>query len=188
MQCDICHKEAATVHLTEIINNKVTKLHLCENCAREKSAEMEEHFGLADLLSGLADLVPVTTKKGKSPSLNTGAGIDVGIKCPSCSFTFQKFRKIGRLGCPNCYDAFRSQLSPLLRKIHGYDRHIGKIPNKKEVTKDATILLGELKARLTKAIEHEEFEEAARLRDQIRSIEKKAKSEKKENTGKKKKQ
>ncbi|MBL7157296.1 MAG: UvrB/UvrC motif-containing protein [Candidatus Omnitrophica bacterium] len=186
MQCDICHKEEASVHLTEIIDNKVTKLHLCENCAREKSTEMEEHFGLADLLSGLADLVPVTTKKGKFPSLNTGVDIDVGIKCPGCGFTFQKFRKIGRLGCPNCYDAFRSQLSPLLRKIHGYDRHTGKTPDKKRVVKDATVLLGDLKARLAKAIEHEEFEEAARLRDQIRSIEKNDKSESKENTGKKK--
>ena len=184
MQCDICHKVSATVHLTEIINDKVTKLHLCEHCAREKSIEMEEHFGLADLLSGLADLVPVTEGKGKFPAINTGVDIDSGIKCPSCGFTFAKFRKIGRLGCPGCYDAFRSQLSPLLRKVHGYDRHMGKIPNREEVTKDATVLLGELKARLTKSIEHEEFEEAARLRDQIRSIEKKAKSEEKENTGK----
>ena len=63
MQCDVCKKIEATVHLTEIINNKVTKLHLCEQCAKNKSQEMEEHFGLADLLSGLADLAPIAEKE-----------------------------------------------------------------------------------------------------------------------------
>ena len=64
MLCDVCHAKEATVHLTEIINNKITKLHLCEQCAREKSEEMEEHFGLADLLSGLADFAPVVETAG----------------------------------------------------------------------------------------------------------------------------
>ena len=84
MKCDICHSNEATVHLTEIINNNVTKLHLCEECAKEKSQEMEEHFGLADLLSGLADLAPVVEKKESAGP---------AIKCPACSFTFQNFRK-----------------------------------------------------------------------------------------------
>ena len=165
MQCDICHKEEATVHLTEIINNKMTKLHLCEQCAREKSQEMEEHFGLADLLSGLADLVPVVEKKEKAA--------EISIKCPSCGFTFQNFRKMGRLGCPKCYDTFRNQLSPLLRKIHGSDSHIGKMPLKKEVIRDKEALMTNLKERLGEAIKREEFEEAARLRDQIKALERK---------------
>lgn len=165
MQCDICHKEEATVHLTEIINNKMTKLHLCEQCAREKSQEMEEHFGLADLLSGLADLVPVVEKKEKAA--------EISIKCPSCGFTFQNFRKMGRLGCPKCYDTFRNQLSPLLRKIHGSDSHIGKMPPKKEIIRDKAALMTNLKERLGEAIKREEFEEAARLRDQIKALERK---------------
>ena len=56
MLCNICHKNEATVHLTEIIDNQITELHLCEECARQKGAQMEQHFGLADLLAGLADL------------------------------------------------------------------------------------------------------------------------------------
>lgn len=167
MVCDVCHTREATVHLTEIINNKVTKLHLCEQCAREKSQEMEEHFGLADLLSGLADLVPVVEKKEKIAA-------EMGIKCP-CGFTFQNFRKMGRLGCPKCYETFKEQLSPLLRKIHGSDRHTGKLPIKKEVIRDKVALLSDLKAKLEKAIKLEEFEEAARLRDQVKALERKRK-------------
>lgn len=162
----MCHKNDATVHLTEIINNKVTKLHLCEQCAREKSAEMEEHFGLADLLSGLADLVPVMDEKEKVAQ-------ETGLKCPSCGFTFQNFRKMGRLGCPKCYDTFKIQLSPLLKKIHGSDTHIGKMPVKKEVIRNKQALLSDLKAKLEAAIRAEEFEEAARLRDRIRALDKK---------------
>ena len=73
MRCDACKIRDATVHLTEIINNKVTKLHLCEQCAREKSQEMEEHFGLADLLSGLADLLlHILSEQARNQKLQSG--------------------------------------------------------------------------------------------------------------------
>lgn len=163
MKCDMCHANEATVHLTEIINNNVSKLHLCEECAKEKSQEMEEHFGLADLLSGLADLAPVMEKtERKIP--------DAGIKCPSCGFSSQNFRKMGRLGCPKCYETFKNQLSPLLRKIHGSDTHTGKMPSGKEAVQDRIVLLEDLKTALDRAIRQEEFEEAARLRDQIKAM------------------
>jgi len=167
MVCDVCHIKEATVHLTEIINNKVSKLHLCEQCAREKSTEMEGHFGLADLLSGLADLVPVVDKKEENmPSVN--------IKCPACGFTFGDFRKIGRLGCPKCYDTFKEQLNPLLKKIHGSESHIGKMPAKRTKVRGKAALLEELKVKLENAVKLEEFEQAARLRDQIKALEKKS--------------
>ena len=167
MKCNICNTRDATVHLTEIINKKVTKLHLCEECAKEKSQEMEEHFGLADLLSGLADLVPTPTPKRKVA--------ETGMKCSTCGFTFNNFRKMGRLGCPKCYETFKVQLSPLLRKIHGSENHVGKIPTKKVVVRNKAALLSELKQSLEKAIKMEEFEEAARLRDQVRALETKRK-------------
>jgi len=168
MLCDSCHKKEATVHLTEIINDKVTKLHLCEQCARKKSAEMEEHFGLADLLSGLADLAPpVIQKKTKAP--------EITIKCPTCGFTFGHFRKMGRLGCPKCYNTFRRQLSPLLEKIHGSEHHVGKMPMKKETVRGKAELVEDLRTRLANAVKTEEFEEAARLRDQIRALQRKGK-------------
>lgn len=162
MMCDVCGKREATVHLTEIVNDKMTKLHLCEECAKEKGAEMEEHFGLSDLLAGLADLgAPAETS------------IIEKVKCPSCGFTYQDFKKVGRLGCGDCYEAFKKQLGPLLKRIHGADRHVGKIPVTVGKTIKDTRTLQELKMQMEKAIQAEEFEEAARLRDKIKELEKK---------------
>lgn len=160
--CEICGKKEATVHLTEIVNEKVTKLHLCEECAKEKGVEMEEHFGLSDLLAGLADLGATA-----EPSM-----VDI-VKCHSCGFTYQDFKKTGRLGCGDCYEAFKKQLAPLLKRIHGADRHVGKIPMMVGKTVKDTITLQELKMQMEKAIQQEEFEDAARLRDKIREFEKK---------------
>jgi len=170
MKCDVCHVKEATVHLTEIINDKVTKLHLCEQCAKAKSEEMEEHFGLADLLSGLTDLAPDASKEATAA--------EKALRCPVCDFTFQDFRKIGRLGCPKCYETFREQLNPLLKKIHGSEAHVGKMLVKKEIIRDKETLVSELKVKLEKIIKLEEFEEAARLRDQIRALESKGKEQK----------
>ena len=80
---------------------------------------------------------------------------------------------MGRLGCTKCYDTFSEQLSPLLRKIHDSENHTGKIPYEKKTVQNKADLLSDLKESLTKAIKLEEFEQAARLRDQIRALEKK---------------
>lgn len=165
MLCDICGKSQATVHLTEIIDDNMTELHLCEECAQKKGAQMETHFGLADLLAGLADLGGQFTKTKK----------EIKIKCPRCGLTYDDFKKIGRLGCGECYSAFREALLPLLKRIHGSTQHYGKSP--KKVTKVVKIKneLQDLKNKLQKAIQLEEFEEAARLRDKIREMEKRKK-------------
>lgn len=163
MLCDACHKNEATVHLTEIVNEKITKLHLCEGCAKAKGAEMEEHFGLSDLLAGLADIGSKVEPEAIS-----------AVKCPTCAFTYQDFKKVGRLGCGDCYESFKKQLDGLLKRIHGANRHIGKVPLAAgKAAKDSRPLLDlkELKARLEKAIQSEEFEQAAKLRDKIKEIE-----------------
>ena len=163
MLCDICGNREATVHLTEIVNDQMTKLHLCEECAKKKGAEMEEHFGLADLLAGLADLgTPVKTAKEKR------------LKCPSCGLTYSDFKKVGKLGCGQCYETFKSYLVPLFKRIHGSDVHAGKMPRRKgRLPKPRKVDVEELKRRLRKAIELEEFEEAAKLRDEIKKYERK---------------
>ena len=164
MLCDICGKKEATVHLTEIINDKVTKLHICEQCAKEKGAEMEEHFGLNDLLAGLTDL---------------GSGIETDLvgaaTCPSCGFTYADFKKVGRLGCSECYEVFKKQLEPLLKRIHGANRHIGKVPLRVGKTVQDTQTIHQMKLQLNKAIQAEEFEKAAAIRDKLRELESKGK-------------
>jgi protein arginine kinase activator len=162
MLCGICGKNTATVHLTEIINNQMTELHLCEECAQKKSIEMQQQFGLADLLAGLAEF-------GK-PSQTKVIG---RLKCPNCHMTYSEFSKIGRLGCSKCYISFRKYLTSLLKKIHGSNQHLGKSPLKaaKAVKKRADIQ--QLRRLLQHAIETEEFEEAAKIRDRIKELEKK---------------
>jgi len=172
MLCDVCGKNSATVHLTEIIDEQMNELHLCEGCARDKSAAMEQQFGLSDLLAGMADFEKVSSKEEET----------VTLKCPSCGLTYADFKKIGRLGCGECYNVFRKYLAPLLKRIHGSNQHIGKNPVKTKrkvtVTKSVTVTLSELKDQLQKAIQQEAFEEAARLRDQIKEMEAKNEKEK----------
>jgi protein arginine kinase activator len=163
MLCNVCGKNPATVHLTEIIDSQMNELHLCEECARQKSAQMEQQFGLSDLLAGLADFEKTSVKEIESPAL----------KCPNCGLTYVDFKKIGRLGCGECYQAFKKQLGPLLKRIHGSNQHIGKVPNKATVPPQKRTELEEMRAKLQEAIEREAFEDAARLRDRIKELENK---------------
>jgi len=162
MLCDICGKNPATVHLTEIIDDQMNELHLCEACAHEKSAQMESKFGLSDLLAGLAEF--------EKPDLDKEVA---GLKCPNCKLTYADFKKIGRLGCGECYITFKKYLTPLLRRIHGSSQHFGKSPVRVTKVVKKKLDLADLRYKLQKAIEEEAFEEAARLRDQIRELEKK---------------
>jgi len=164
MLCDICGKNPATVHLTEIIDDSMNELHLCEECAREKSATMEQQFGLSDLLAGMAEVSKPSSKELQAPL----------IKCPTCGLSYADFKKIGRLGCGECYAVFRKYLAPLLKRIHGSTQHSGKSPLNPAVKGERKKPdIRELRLRLQKAIEEEAFEDAARLRDQIKEMEKK---------------
>lgn len=167
MLCNLCNKNQATVHLTEIVDEQMSELHLCDECARKKSMQMEQQFGLSDLLAGLVDY-------GKQISnIEKGAS---ALQCQQCGLTYEDFRKIGRLGCSECYGAFSRYLGPLLKRIHGSNSHVGKtppryagVPGKVEKLKPST--LAELKEKLRNAIGKEEFEDAAKLRDQIKECE-----------------
>ena len=163
MICDICHKREATVHLTEIINDQVTELHLCEECAKEKGSEVEQHFDLADLLAGLTD------SAGAKPASKE----ELNIKCPNCKMTYADLKKIGRLGCSQCYTVFKKSLAPLLKRIHGSTQHVGKAPKRLAKETKQRTQLQVLKAELEKLIRLESFEEAVKIRDKIKELEKK---------------
>lgn len=167
MLCDLCGKNQATVHLTEIVDNQMAELHLCEECARQKSVQMEQQFGLADLLAGLAEFEKPQEEKEI-----------IKLKCPNCNLAYADFKKIGRLGCSECYNTFKRYLNPLLKRIHGSTRHVGKAPLKLAgKTERKKTDVQELRERLAKAVEQEEFEEAARLRDQIKELDKQEKQQ-----------
>ena len=160
MLCELCKQSQATVHLTEIVNEQMSELHLCEACANQKGAQVESHFGLADLLSGLSDF-----GKTQEPE-------EVSTKsCVNCGMTYDDFRKAGRLGCAECYTTFKRSLGSLLKRIHGSPIHLGKSPTRLVKPAKAKTELAELRRKLEDAIAQEAFEDAARLRDQIRRLE-----------------
>jgi protein arginine kinase activator len=137
---------------------------------------MESQFGLSDLLAGMVDFQKPSSKEEDV----------ITTKCPACGLSYVDFKKIGRLGCGECYNVFRKYLAPLLKRIHGSSQHIGKSPLRcpakiksgaSKVTKKK-MCLEELKAQLQNAIAKEAFEEAARLRDQIKEMEAKLSKEK----------
>ncbi|MCK5306087.1 MAG: UvrB/UvrC motif-containing protein [Candidatus Omnitrophica bacterium] len=171
MLCDICHKREATIHVTEIINNEVQEIHVCEECAEKKGMVTKQNFGLAGFLGGLADFGFTSEEEAVN---------EVELKCPGCGLTLTDFKKIGRLGCDRCYETFQKALLPLLRKIHGTAQHSGKMPagTGKELENESD--LGRLERELKRAIEEEEFEEAAKIRDKIRDLKEKNKREKKD--------
>lgn len=176
MTCDICGKKKATVHLTEIVDEQMTEMHLCEECARQKSTQMEQQFGLADLLAGLSDTSKTTASK---------EGEKNALKCSRCGLPYEDFRKFGRLGCGECYTSFKEHLTGLLRKIHGSNKYMGKTPSKYQedqtapLSEGATIALlptedlADLKKQLQSAVAAEDFEKAAQIRDKIRNLEQK---------------
>jgi protein arginine kinase activator len=163
MKCDICGKNDATIHLTEVVNDQVTKLHICEVCAKQKSDEMQSHFGLTDLLSGLVEGGDVLGAGGVAGMVET--------KCPMCGSMYQDFQKSGRIGCGKCYDVFSKSLSDLLRKIHGSDKHVGKMPMTGKGSIKRQEDLNRLKNELQQLVAREEFEKAALLRDRIKEME-----------------
>ncbi|MBF0570531.1 MAG: UvrB/UvrC motif-containing protein [Candidatus Omnitrophica bacterium] len=173
MTCDICGKKKATVHLTEIVDEQMSEMHLCEECARQKSSQMEQQFGLADLLAGLSD----TSKPANSKESDKNV-----LKCSRCGLVYEDFRKFGRLGCGECYLSFKEHLTGLLRKIHGSNKYLGKTPSRHlenqalAPAEGAPALLSsddlsDLKRQLQSAIAAEDFEKAAILRDKIRNLE-----------------
>jgi protein arginine kinase activator len=158
MLCIICKQNQAKVHLTQIVGDKMQKVDLCEECAKSKGVNDPAGFSLADLLLGL----------GASQEL---AGPNGGeeIKCPNCGFTQADFKKAGRLGCSECYTTFAEGLEGLLKTMHKGVRHVGKVPQALRQGRDLTEQLRLLQKRLDKAVSSEDFEQAASLRDEIKS-------------------
>ena len=162
MKCEHCGERDASVHFTQIRNNRKTEMHLCKDCAKKKGF----HNPLDDVPFPLAEFLSSMVQRGGSPS-------DAMAKmvCPSCGMRFIDFTRIGRLGCGHCYSAFRVPLEDLLRKVHGATRHRGRTPDTKPV--DAVSAVEEevrMKEDLKRAIESEDFELAAELRDRLKNV------------------
>ena len=158
MLCSSCKEKTATVHYTKIDGGQMHKVDLCEDCAKTKGVSDPTNFSLADMLLGL----------GAAKEVEQSIGSEV--KCPKCGFTHADFKKAGRLGCAQCYQTFSEGLDSLLKTMHKGTRHVGKVPTALREARDLAEQMKSLHQRLAKAIEAENFEAAALLRDEIKQL------------------
>jgi protein arginine kinase activator len=164
MRCEKCAKPA-TFHITVIIQKgKHREYHFCDEHARQHLAPPEE--AMEPTMSEIAKKLIVNPPG----SLREPSHADKQ-SCPVCQVSFLEFRNSGRLGCPYDYEVFRDELMPLLENIHGETRHSGKVPRRApRNTRQQTTLI-QLRNELKRAVAAEDYEAAARLRDQIKNIE-----------------
>jgi protein arginine kinase activator len=157
MKCQKCPKQA-TLHITEVLGEeRFEEHHLCERCAHEYLYEPQGKKG--------PKTATVTADDDEEAApLNAR-------ECPECGIKFVEFRNSGRLGCPHDYDAFAEELNPLLENIHGDTHHAGKSPRRLPQTRQNQSELSRLRRQLQTAVTQEAYEEAARLRDEIRQLE-----------------
>lgn len=161
MKCSRCSKPA-TLHITEIRHGTVQAVHLCESCAQEylSSSSLNEVADPADQLAAQLGQLD----EGELREYDD-------LVCPNCGLTFREFRQQGRLGCPHDYVAFEEELMPLLENIHGETQHVGKFPKRAPHESQRQYELIRLRNQLRSAVEDEQYEEAARLRDEIQTLE-----------------
>jgi protein arginine kinase activator len=158
MKCHHCDNQA-TVHLTQILNGQMHKMDLCESCAQAKGVTNPENLSISNLM----DKVDMDTD-------NSGTA----MVCESCGTTHQEFKKGGRLGCEACYHVFRPILDPLLDGMHAGTKHLGKIPSGSASRVKFERSVDTLKTELKDAVEKEDYEKAALVRDKLKELESKA--------------
>jgi len=166
MLCEECGKAPATVHVEQVINGKRTVMNLCQECAAKRgvlNVFFQPSFSINNLLSAL-----LGSQESTLPALEAGKG---EVRCPVCGMSYRDFARIGKLGCSHCYKTFEGRLEPLLRRIHGSDRHIGKVPVRGGEKALARRQLEELRKELAQAVAREAYERAAEIRDKIRELE-----------------
>lgn len=164
MICENCKKNAATVHVKQVINGEVKETYMCRECAEK--AGLKTSFSFNDMFK---DLLGATAE-------NMAIGANAAVKkCPVCGMTYQQFRHNGKLGCGQCAEVFGVSMDSTLKNIHGSCEHKGKIPHKS----GGVLMLKKekelLRKKMAEAVAKEDFEEAAVIRDRLRSIEKEGK-------------
>ena len=177
MLCENCKKREANVCYSENINGVKREMHLCEKCSKELGISEQMNFDMGldfpSIFGGIFEDFPMLLNEVKD------------VTCKTCGLSFDDIVSTGRLGCPDCYETFESRLDPILKRLQGSNRHtgrLGEIPEKKidikkpenkketETTKESKI--EKLEKDLKDAIKEEKYEEAAKIRDEIKKLSK----------------
>lgn len=166
MICQSCKEKTATVHLTEISGGQRSERHLCQECAQQHGLAVKTQIPLNELLSTLLSAQP---QSNEVPSASSTEG---ERPCPVCGMTLKRFSKESLLGCPHDYQEFKQELTPLIEQTqNGKIRHCGKVPSRMPQEDRKDIELSNLRRQLDEAVKNEDYETAARLRDQMKSYE-----------------
>jgi protein arginine kinase activator len=176
MKCEKCHQKEATIHLSQTRQGKTSEHNYCETCANELgiSMNLQDYFGnIGNFFgSGVLGGISVFDTTGGIPAFGAAPGKD--ITCKTCGQSFDEFRRSGLFGCSHCYEAFADRLDPVLRRVQGSTRHVGRKVCESSNQQEQHLLssrLSDLKQSLQQAVKEEAYEKAARLRDEIRSLE-----------------
>ena len=177
MICENCGKRQANVSYTQIINGDKKEMHLCEECSEKLGIGNMDFKMPISFSSFLGDFFDDFENNSFLPEFNPVKE----LKCDKCGMTFEEFMNTGKFGCSNCYDAFETKIDPILKNIHGANRHVGRLGeitttskvNAKKETKveqdnNEQIQINKLKEDLKLAIKEERYEDAAKLRDEIK--------------------
>ncbi|MEM6886014.1 MAG: UvrB/UvrC motif-containing protein [Verrucomicrobiota bacterium] len=173
MECTFCKNKEATCHLTKIVEGKVVEVHVCADCIPEINNENLVNFDIWDAVSKLAASLGVPDP---SESIEPEAADEITAKsflideveeepCPVCGFTGENLRKVGRLGCPDCFEHFNEMLTDVLADCQKYTQHSGKVP--KSMVK---VKVRYMQKALNEAVKEERFEDAAQIRDQLKTM------------------
>ncbi len=163
MRCQECGEKEAQVHVTKIINGEKKELYLCKECAEEiGELDFSASFSFDKLLTGL-----LNDKFTPEQQINLSP---TDLQCEACGLSYKEFSRTGKLGCDQCYDFFQDRLNKVLRKIHSSTEHTGKIPQRAGARIKKRQEIEELNQQMDEAVEKEEFEKAAELRDQIKKL------------------
>ena len=168
MLCQICKNKEAIITFAKITGGQKTEILLCKDCAATYSEKLSifplPQFDINDLLAGLLNAIDLYHKE-------EGAISGKKIECSNCNLTYDNFKQSGKLGCSVCYHDFREQLTPLLRRLHGNSDHVGKIPRQSKGKLNKIRKIKHLRKELQELVLKEEYEKAARTRDEILKLE-----------------
>lgn len=183
MKCDRCDNEATVHELLPKAGGKTVERHLCESCARQSGVAIQNATPITQILS---QFLAAQAKPGGAGAVQAAGAAQVAI-CRACGITYAQFRQTGLLGCPDCYRSFEAQLGPMLQRAHeGGTHHTGKspaqalnraaiestrIPTRDRARAEQSARAGDLKKKLAEAIASEQYELAARLRDELAQVE-----------------
>ncbi|NOY75225.1 MAG: hypothetical protein GXP32_05465 [Kiritimatiellaeota bacterium] len=186
MKCDICHKNEATIHVQEVLNGTKNTLNICAECAAEHNIGGDDlnGFNLAEILYNLSSqMLQNQSDDQESEDSNDTLDDAPELTC-SCGWDTSKFREGGRLGCPECYNVFAPILASALHGMHKGSVHIGKRPSSATKIDDSSprpaLTILALQKELEESVKNENYERAAKLRDEINAIKKAAASEKRD--------